>query len=127
MRSFCELTETHSPAAIEMPPATAPAKPASRTTELAAPDPANPKISDTLDTRPSLAPNTAARANPPDTGRWPVCGSAEEAFISSRVASVFTVGRGGCRGGVAMRYQHRADVSRIGRAHHRHIETVEIQ
>ena len=52
-----------------MPPAMAPARPARRTIEASTPPPANPRISDTFDTSPSLIPNTAARAEPPVTER----------------------------------------------------------
>ncbi len=69
--SFCADTLIHSPAAIEMPPAIAPASPARRTMDESAPEPAKPRMSDTFDTSPSLMPNTAARARPPDTERWP--------------------------------------------------------
>ena len=69
--SFCAETLIHSPAAMLMPPAIAPASPARRTMDDSAPPPAKPRISDTLDTSPSLTPNTAARAVPPATARWP--------------------------------------------------------
>jgi hypothetical protein len=62
--SFWADTLIHSPAAIEMPPAIAPASPARRTMDESAPEPAKPRISDTFDTSPSLIPNTAARASP---------------------------------------------------------------
>ena len=65
IRSLLDDTDTHSPAAIEIPPATAPARPARRTTPTATPEPAKPSSSETLETSPSLAPNTAARARPP--------------------------------------------------------------
>ena len=60
---------THSPAAMLVAPAIAPANPASRTTDDATPAPANPITNDTLDTSPSLTPKTAARARPPATER----------------------------------------------------------
>ena len=44
--------------------------PAVRTTEAVVPAPATPRMSDTFDTRPSLTPNTLARATPPLTFRW---------------------------------------------------------
>ena len=56
-------------------PATAPAIPARRTIDESAPLAANPRISDTFDTSPSLTPNTAARARPPATERWARWGS----------------------------------------------------
>jgi hypothetical protein len=43
--------------------------PARRTTEESTPDAAKPSINDTFDTRPSLTPNTEARARPPETER----------------------------------------------------------
>ncbi len=69
MRSFWAEMLIHSPAAIEIAPATAPAMPARRTTEVSTPDAANPRSNETFDTSPSLTPNTAARARPPDTAR----------------------------------------------------------
>src|SRR5207237_5189562 len=68
--SFCADMETNSPAAIEKAPATRPASPASLTTPAAGPAPATPRMSETLVSRPSLMPNTAARAAPPWTSRW---------------------------------------------------------
>src|SRR3954453_8657602 len=62
--------ELYSPAAIETAPAMSPARPASRTTPGAGSAPATPRIRPTFDTRPSLTPNTAARAAPPRTSRW---------------------------------------------------------
>ena len=59
-----------SPAAMEKAPATRPATPAKRTTPPAGWAPAMPKINETLVTRPSLTPKTAARALPP----WTWCG-----------------------------------------------------
>ena len=85
--SFCAETLIHSPAAIEMPPAMAPASPARRTIPASAPLPANPRINDTFDTSPSDTPNTAARAAPPVTDRcwW---------WISARdTASTLTITR----------------------------------
>ena len=55
-------TETSSPAAMEKAPANRPATPARRTVEALAEAPATPRTSDTLVTRPSPAPSTAARA-----------------------------------------------------------------
>ena len=66
---FCAEMLTHSPAAIEMAPATAPAKPARRTMVESTPLAANPRMSETFETKPSLIPKTAARARPPDTER----------------------------------------------------------
>ena len=61
--SVCARIETYSPAAIETAPAMRPARPARRTTPAAGSAPATPRISETFDTRPSLTPNTAARAD----------------------------------------------------------------
>src|SRR3954471_2676267 len=63
----------HSPAAMLTEPAIAPAIPARRTRLEFTPLPANQITSDTLDTRPSLIPNTPARARPPDTERCGGC------------------------------------------------------
>ena len=70
MSSFWEETETYSPVAIENAPAARPARPVSTmsagTRRGADPAP-TPAISETLVTRPSIAPNTAGRSQPPDT------------------------------------------------------------
>ena len=69
--SFCEETETYSPVAMENAPAASPARPVSTIRfgdPCEAPTPApTPAISDTLVTRPSIAPNTAGRSQPPET------------------------------------------------------------
>ena len=52
----------YSPAAIENAPPRSPARPASRTTPAGGLAPESPRIRETLVTRPSLMPNTAARA-----------------------------------------------------------------
>ncbi len=57
--------EMYSPAAIEKAPAIRPAMPARRTAPAEAWAPAMPRMRATLETRPSLTPNTAARAPPP--------------------------------------------------------------
>src|SRR5580700_2500319 len=77
MSSFCEETDTYSPAAIEPAPAARPARPVSTIVCAVAPPAPTPAISDTLVTSPSMAPNTAGRSQPPDTSRWwcpPSCG-----------------------------------------------------
>ncbi len=61
--------ETYSPVAIENAPPIRPAIPARRTAPAVEWAPAMPRISETLDTSPSLMPNTAARAPPPLTLR----------------------------------------------------------
>jgi len=68
--SFCEETDTYSPAAIEHAPAARPARPVSTMVCALPPPPPTPAISDTLVTSPSMAPNTAGRSHPPDTSRW---------------------------------------------------------
>ncbi len=67
--SFWALIETYSPAAMENAPATSPARPARRTTPAAGWAPATPRMRETLVSRPSLTPKTAARAAPPWTLR----------------------------------------------------------
>ena len=73
--SDCEATEVYSPAAIENAPAARPARPAS-TTALRLPSarpavpPATPAMRAKLETRPSMAPKTAGRSQPPVTSRW---------------------------------------------------------
>ena len=69
--SFCDETETYSPVAMENAPAASPASPVStmrcgEPPEAFAPAP-TPAISETLVTRPSMAPNTAGRSQPPET------------------------------------------------------------
>ena len=67
--SRCAVMERYSPAAMEKDPATRPAMPASRTIDAPELAPAMPRTNDTLVTRPSLMPKTAARAPPPRTSR----------------------------------------------------------
>ena len=62
--SDCELTETYSPAAMDMAPATSPAMPEISTFELEAEAAATPTIKLAVETSPSLAPSTAARSQP---------------------------------------------------------------
>jgi hypothetical protein len=62
--SACELTETYSPAAIDIAPATRPATPATRTFAWVARAEATPTNRLAVDTVPSFAPNTAARSQP---------------------------------------------------------------
>ena len=70
--SICEransralVTDSHSPSAIEIAPATSPAKPVSRMVCAASPAPATPITRHRFDTSPSLAPSTAARSSLP--------------------------------------------------------------
>ena len=67
--SDCELTDTYSPAAIDIAPATSPATPATRTSP-ARPAAATPTIRLAVETMPSLAPSTAARSQPMRDTRW---------------------------------------------------------
>lgn len=59
-----------SPAAIDMAPATSPATPAMRTSEVAAEAAATPTIRLAVETMPSLAPSTAARSQPMRETKW---------------------------------------------------------
>ena len=62
--SNCELTETYSPADIDMAPATKPATPAIKTSFRVAAAAATPTIKLAVEMMPSLAPSTAARNQP---------------------------------------------------------------
>ena len=62
--SACELTETYSPAAIDMAPATRPATPAIRMLPRSGVAAATPTIRLAVETMPSLAHITAARSQP---------------------------------------------------------------
>ena len=68
--SRCELTETYSPAAIDIAPATSPAIPAVTIAEPDAPDAATPSTRLAVDRMPSLAPSTAARSQFDRWLRW---------------------------------------------------------
>src|SRR4249919_797846 len=68
--SDCELTDTYSPAAIDMAPATSPATPAISTAFCVAAAAATPTIKLAVETIPSLAPSTAARSHPMRSTRW---------------------------------------------------------
>ena len=60
--SSCKLTNTYSPAAIDIAPATSPATPTTSAEEQAAEAIATPTIRLDVETIPSLAPSTAARS-----------------------------------------------------------------
>ena len=62
--SRCELTETYSPTAIDIEPATRPATPATRMAPLGAEDAATPIIRLAVETIASSDPRTAARSHP---------------------------------------------------------------
>ena len=62
--SDCELTETYSPAAIDMAPATRPAAPATRASLAEFEAAATPTTRLAVEMMPSLAPSTAARSQP---------------------------------------------------------------
>src|SRR5580700_3174036 len=62
--------DRYSPAAMEKEPAIRPATPARRTIDPPGLAPAIPNTRETLVTRPSLTPKTAARAPPPRKSRW---------------------------------------------------------
>src|SRR6186713_1298658 len=65
-----ELTETYSPAAMDMAPATRPVMPAIRTPPELESAAATPTIKLAVETIPSLAPMTAARSHPTRWVRW---------------------------------------------------------
>src|SRR5512141_2822854 len=90
---------THSPAAMLVAPAMAPAIPARRTTDGATPAPAKPMTNETLETSPSLTPNTAARARPPATERCPGCDSArrKERRLMLQTLPTSVAWQGNCR------------------------------
>src|SRR6266487_2493661 len=71
--SFCEETETNSPVAIDSAPAASPARPVRIKACRCPPPPPTPAIREMLVTRPSIAPKTAGRSQPPETSRclWP--------------------------------------------------------
>src|SRR5450755_2267214 len=62
--SACEWTETYSPAAIDIAPATSPATPATNTLLWVACAAATPSSRLDVESMPSFAPNTAARNQP---------------------------------------------------------------
>src|SRR6185295_12771810 len=62
--SRCELTDTYSPAAIDIDPAKRPATPATRTASFEAEDAATPIIRLEIETIASSEPSTAARNHP---------------------------------------------------------------
>ena len=62
--SACECTDTYSPAAIDIAPATRPATPVSSTLSRLALAAATPSTRLAVETMPSLAPSTAARNQP---------------------------------------------------------------
>src|SRR5512134_2881194 len=68
--SACELTETYSPAAIDIAPATRPATPAVSTSPRDAAAAATPSTRLAVETIPSFAPSTAARSQPTRELRW---------------------------------------------------------
>ena len=68
--SDCELTDTYSPAAIDMAPATSPATPAIKTSLCFADGAATPTIKLAVEMMPSLAPSTAALIHPMRPRRW---------------------------------------------------------
>ena len=82
--SDCELTETYSPAAIDIEPATRPATPAMSTARGSLSAAATPSTRLAVDTMPSLAPSTAARSQPMRVVR---CRSAGCGFTDALVTS----------------------------------------
>ena len=69
------LTETYSPTAMLIAPATSPAMPAVRMTPLLAVAPATPRTMPAVETMPSLAPSTPARSQFSREAIPPACGS----------------------------------------------------
>src|SRR6204780_3569697 len=61
----------YSPGPIETAPAPGAAAPVSTIVCADPPPPPRPAISEAFVTRPSTAPNTVGRSQPPDTSRWP--------------------------------------------------------
>src|SRR5260221_7435507 len=61
----------YSPVPIENAPATSAAAPVSTIVCADTPPPPSPAISEAFVTRPSTAPNTVGRSQPPETSRWP--------------------------------------------------------
>src|SRR6185312_17342298 len=75
LRSACsvsawECTDTYSPAAIDMAPATSPATPATNILPWVACEAATPSSKLAVETLPSFAPKTAARSHPIRSVRW---------------------------------------------------------
>ena len=68
--SDCELTETYSPAAIDIAPATSPAAPAISASFCVDAADATPRIRLAVEMIPSFAPSTAARSQPIRSTRW---------------------------------------------------------
>ena len=68
--SVCELTATYSPAAMDIAPATRPARPAIKISGRPDPAAATPTTRLAVETRPSLAPSTAARNQPMRCTMW---------------------------------------------------------
>src|SRR5579864_3279997 len=68
--SACDLTDTYSPAAMDMAPATRPATPATMTLPCVVLVAATPSSKLEVDRIPSFAPNTAARNQPACPRRW---------------------------------------------------------
>jgi hypothetical protein len=67
--SFWFVTDTYSPVPMENAPATSPANPVNTIACAETPPPPTPAINAALVTRPSTAPNTVGRNQPPDTSR----------------------------------------------------------
>src|SRR6185437_5966308 len=82
--SFWFVTEMYSPVPIENAPATSDATPVSTTVCADTPPPPSPEIRDALVTRPSTAPNTVGRSQPPETSR---CRCDQPALSAARPAS----------------------------------------
>src|SRR6185437_5642317 len=68
--SDCELTDTYSPAAIDMAPAINPETPAIKTAFCVVEAAATPTIKLAVERMPSLAPSTAALNHPVRSTKW---------------------------------------------------------
>src|SRR5271167_954250 len=95
--SRCELTETYSPTAIDIEPATSPATPAIKMAAFEAEEAATPIMRLAVDTIASSEPSTAARSHPERPLR---CASrcrlgprftAEPRTLMSRVSTILTL------------------------------------
>lgn len=89
--SFCELTETNSPPAIDSAPATTPARPATSSCPRVADAPATPMTRPAVERIPSLAPRTAARNQLSLDDRLPPEADSFAGWPSARVGEGFVM------------------------------------
>ncbi len=81
--SRCVETETYSPTAMDMDPASRPARPAVRRVARSSVAPATPTTSPAVETTPSLAPSTAARSQLRRVPSAPRCSSSWAASVTT--------------------------------------------